>query len=51
MRGKRGSTVSLLLQRRGQRDTRLFSIQRDLIKVRSGMTTLEEVIAVTAEET
>lgn len=35
MRGKRGSTVSLLLQRRGQRDTRLFSIQRDLIKVRS----------------
>ncbi len=35
MRGKRGSTVQLLLQRRGQRDTRLLSIQRDLIKVRS----------------
>ena len=35
MRGKRGSTVSLLLQRRGQRDARLLAIQRDLIKVRS----------------
>lgn len=35
MRGKRGSTVQLLLQRRGQRDSRLLSIQRDLIKVRS----------------